>query len=99
MRLGNIFQTGVRPLGWLLDVLGLEGRLFLVGSRRSGVLRRTALHAGDADVRAELAAMVQHRPALGLRHRRPRPNPSAGRGSSLGQATEAFTATASLKLG
>ena len=25
----------------------------------------------DADVRAELAAMVQHRPALGLRHRRP----------------------------
>jgi ribonucleoside-diphosphate reductase alpha chain len=29
----------------------------------------------SADVRAELAAMVQHRPALGLRHRRPEPGP------------------------
>ena len=29
----------------------------------------------DADVRAELAAMVQHRPALGLWHRWPEPGP------------------------
>ena len=34
-----------------------------------------ALHARHADGGAELAAMVQHRPALGLRHRRPEPGP------------------------
>jgi ribonucleoside-diphosphate reductase alpha chain len=33
------------------------------------------LHARHPARRAELAAMVQHRPALGLRHRRPRPGP------------------------
>src|SRR5476649_2412235 len=33
------------------------------------------LHAGHSGVRAELAPMVQHRPALGLRHRRPEPGP------------------------
>ena len=31
------------------------------------------LHAGQPDGRAELPAMVQHRPALGLRHRRSGP--------------------------
>ncbi len=69
------FQAGVRPAGRHLDLLGLEGRLFRRRKRRARLLRRTALHAGRADVRAELAAMVQHRPALGLRHRRPRPGP------------------------
>jgi ribonucleoside-diphosphate reductase alpha chain len=39
----------------------------------------SSLHAGHADRRAELAAVVQHRPALGLRHRRPRPGPSLRR--------------------
>ena len=68
-------QTGVRPPRRLLDLLGLEGQVFLVGRRRAGVLRRTALHAGQADGRAELAAVVQHRPALGLRRRWPRPGP------------------------
>ena len=71
----NVMQAGFRSAGRHLDLLGLEGRLFLVGSRRAGVLRRAPLHAGDADGGAELAAMVQHRPALGLRHRRPEPGP------------------------
>ena len=44
-------------------------------SRRARLLRRARLHAGEADGGAELAAMVQHRPALGLRHRRPEPGP------------------------
>ena len=68
-------QAGVRPAGRHLDLLGLEGRLFRQRGRRAGLLRRAALHAGHADVRAELAAMVQHRPALGLWHRRARPGP------------------------
>ncbi len=70
-----IRQAGVRPAGRHLDLLGLEGRLFRQRGRRARLLRRAALHAGDADVRAQLAAMVQHRPALGLRHRRPEPGP------------------------
>ena len=68
-------QAGVRPPRRHLDLLGLEGRLFRQRGRRPGLLRRAPLHARDADVRAELAAMVQHRPALGLRHRRPEPGP------------------------
>ncbi len=68
-------QAGVRPAGRHLDLLGLEGRLFRQRERRAGLLRRAALHAGDADVRAQFAAMVQHRPALGLWHRRPEPGP------------------------
>ena len=54
---------------------GWKGGYFDIGSRRAGLLRRAALHAGDADVRAQFAAMVQHRPALGLWHRRPEPGP------------------------
>ena len=54
---------------------GWKGKLFLHGRRRAGLLRRAALHARQADGRAELAAMVQHRPALGLRRRWPRPGP------------------------
>ena len=68
-------QAGVRSPRRLLDLLGLEGRLLHLGRGRARLLRRTALHAGQADGRAELAAMVQHRPALGLRRRRPRPGP------------------------
>ena len=71
----TFFQAGVRSPGRHLDLLGLEGRLLRLGRRRAGLLRRAALHAGDADVRAQFAAMVQHRPALGLRHRRPEPGP------------------------
>ena len=54
---------------------GWKGGYFNSESGCAGVLRRAALHAGRADVRAEFAAMVQHRPALGLRHRRPQPGP------------------------
>ena len=71
----NVMQAGFRPARRHLDLLGLEGRLFLLGSRRASLLRRAPLHAGDADGGAEFAAMVQHRPALGLRHRRPEPGP------------------------
>src|SRR5207249_273773 len=68
-------QTGVRSPRRLLDLLGLEGRLLHLGRRRLRLLRRAALPARDADGRAELAAMVQHRAALGLWHRRPGPGP------------------------
>ncbi len=63
-------EAGVRPAGRHLDLLGLEGRLLRFRGRRPRLLRRAALHAGDADGGAELAAVVQHRAALGLRHRR-----------------------------
>ena len=54
---------------------GWKGGHFDARIRRTGVLRRARLHAGEADGGAELAAMVQHRPALGLRHRRAEPGP------------------------
>ena len=69
----TLLQAGVRPARRHLDLLGLEGRLLFFGSRRASLLRRAPLHAGHADGGAELAAMVQHRPALGLWHRRPEP--------------------------
>ena len=50
---------------------GWKGGYFDSRGGRPRVLRRALLHAGDADGGAELAAVVQHRPALGLRHRRP----------------------------
>ena len=68
-------EAGVRPARRYLDLLGLEGRLLRFGCRRAGLLRRAALHARDADGRAELAAVVQHRPALGVRHRWAEPGP------------------------
>jgi hypothetical protein len=40
---------------------------------RAGLLRRAVLHAGQPDGRAQLAAVVQHRAELGLRHHRPGP--------------------------
>ena len=64
--------AGFPSHGRRLDLLGLEGRLLRQRGRRPDLLRRALLHAGRADVRAELAAMVQYRPALGLRHRRSR---------------------------
>ena len=54
---------------------GWKGSYFSSEEDAQRLLRRAALHAGQADGRAELAAMVQHRPALGLRRRRPRPGP------------------------
>ena len=66
---------GLRPPRRLLDLLGLEGRLLLQRGRRARLLRRAPLHAGHADGRAQQPAVVQHRPALGLRHRRARPGP------------------------
>ena len=79
---------GVRAHGRRLDLLGLEGRLLRQRRRCARLLRRALLHAGGADLRAQLAAMVQHRPALGLRHRRSGPGPlvrrpSRRRGPSL----------------
>ena len=68
-------QASVRSSGRHLDLLGLEGRLLRQRGGRPGLLRRAALHAGGADLRAQFAAMVQHRPALGLRHRRAEPGP------------------------
>ena len=56
-----------------------------IGAGRAAISRPRRTRAPSIDelrymlamqmVRAELAAMVQHRPALGLRHRRPEPGP------------------------
>ena len=54
---------------------GWKGGYFDGRARCAGLHGRAALYAGAADGGAELAAMVQHRPALGLRHRRPEPGP------------------------
>ncbi len=54
---------------------GWKGGYFRSEDGRARLPRRAALHAGAPDGGAELAAMVQHRPALGLWHRRPRPGP------------------------
>ena len=54
---------------------GWKGGYFDRRGGRARLLRRAPLHAGDAEGGAELAAMVQHRPALGLRHRRAEPGP------------------------
>ena len=72
---------GLPSHGRRLDLLGLEGRLLRQRGRRAHLLRRTLLHAGGADLRAQLAAMVQHRPALGLRNRRSGPGPLVRRPS------------------
>ena len=88
--------AGLRPAGRGLGLLGLEGRLLLDRGGRARLLRRDALHAGGADGRAELAAVVQHRAALGLRHRR------AGAGAFLrrlpvGRAGEVDRAPTSIR--
>ena len=74
-RLGARFAPGLRPPRRHLDLLGLEGRLFRPRGGRRGLLRRAPLHARHPEGGAQLAAVVQHRPALGLRHRRPEPGP------------------------
>ena len=70
-------HAGVRPPGRHLDLLGLEAAATSTPTTDArAYLRRDALHARAQQMaRAELAAMVQHRPALGLRHRRPGPGP------------------------
>ena len=63
--------SGLRPAGGLLDVLGLEARLLRLRRRRPRLPRRDVRDARAPNRRAELAAMVQHRAALGVRHFRP----------------------------
>ena len=75
LRQRDRLPPGLRPPRRHLDLLGLEGRLFRHRGGRPRLLRRARLHARDPEGRAELAAMVQHRPPLGLWHRRPRPGP------------------------
>ena len=66
---------GLPPARRRLDLLGLERRLLFRRGGCARLLRRNARHARPADGGAQLAAMVQHRPALGLRHRRPGAGP------------------------
>ncbi|GBD42227.1 hypothetical protein HRbin39_01616 [bacterium HR39] len=72
-------EAGVRPARRHLDLLGLEARLLRLGGGRARLLRRDALDDGDAVRRAQLPPVVQHRPVLGLRHRRSRPGALLGR--------------------
>ena len=76
-RLGRRIRRapGLRPPRRHLDVLGLEARLLRRRRGRAQLPRRALLHDGDPAGGAELAAVVQHRPALGLRHRRPGAGP------------------------
>ena len=93
-------QAGIRPPRRHLDLLGLQIELFRQRSRRAGVLRRIALHADDADGGAELAAMVQHRAALGLRHRRAEPGPLLCRRQDrrIGEVGDRLRASAAARL-
>ena len=61
---------GLQPDGGMLDVLGLEARLFRFRKRRASLLRRDVRDARAPDRCAELAAMVQYRIALGVRYLR-----------------------------
>ena len=80
-------EAGVPSPRRHVDLLGLEGRLFRRRRRRARLLRRDVPHAGDAEGRAQFAAMVQHRPALGLRHRWTEPGPLLRR-FQIGRADE-----------
>jgi len=62
-----------RPLAGTWTI-GLQGRLLQIGRRRQRFRDELAICWRPAR-RAELAAMVQHRPALGLWHRWPEPGP------------------------
>ena len=79
---------------------GWKGGYFDTRRGRPHVLRRARLHAGDADGGAELAAMVQHRAALGLRHRRPEPGPFLRRlqDRQAGQVEVGLRASAAARL-
>ena len=65
---------GVPPSRRLLDLLGLHARVLRRGGR-ARVLRRAAGHARPPGRRAQLAAVVQHGPELGVRHQRPAAGP------------------------
>ena len=95
-----VVEAGVRAARRHLDLLGLEGRLFRFRGGRPHLLRRARLHAGDADGGTELAAMVQHRAALGLRHRRPEPGPFLRRlpDRQAGQVEVGLRASAAARL-
>ena len=54
---------------------GWKAGYFRRRRRRARLLRRDALHARAPDGRAQFAAMVQHRPTLGLWRRRAEPGP------------------------
>ncbi len=54
---------------------GWKGGYFKSEEDARAFMDELCLHARHPARRAELAAMVQHRPALGLWHRRPRPGP------------------------
>ena len=71
VRAGARRAPGLQPAGRLLDVLGLEARLLRFRRRRARLPRRDVRDARAPSRRAELAAVVQHRPALGVRHFRP----------------------------
>ncbi len=68
-------QAGIRAARRHLDLLGLERRLLRFGRGRARLLRRARLHARHADGGPEQPAVVQHGPALGLRHRWAEPGP------------------------
>ncbi len=74
---GDQREAGVPPPRRVLDPLGPPARLLRHRRRRPGLLRRDELHAGRPGGGAQLAAVVQHRAALRLRHQR------AGPGSLL----------------
>ena len=54
---------------------GWKGGYFDAEDDAQAFYDEMCLHAGPPDGRAQQPAMVQHRPALGLRHRRARPGP------------------------
>ncbi len=68
-------QAGFRPSSPALGPIGAGRANIRLGGGCPGLLRRIALHAGKADGGAQFAAMVQHRPALGLWHQRTEPGP------------------------
>ena len=64
---------GLPPARRLLDPLGPRARLLRRRGGRPGLPRRALPHARRPALRPEQPAVVQHRPPLGLRHRRPAP--------------------------
>ena len=94
--------AGVPPPGRLLDVLGLEGRLLHQPRRDAQAFYdETCYMLAAPDGRPEQPAVVQHRPALGLRHRRPGrrgTTTSTRRPASCEQSTDAYEQPAAARL-